>query len=147
MKYLLLLFSFQILNSQILQDPGLEGIFTDFIDEGKERGYDYTSKIYDNLVSIEYSDLVYPKLGQYTHYNKTIRVSPFLQIDTLVLKLVVFHELGHLIKETSYHSCFNCTDLMSERSGKNYFYYYRKEENYEKELDKLFKWLDGKQLY
>ena len=137
---LLLLLSVNTIAQVIYQDTVLTGYTLDFIEEATDRGYNISPQLYARLVSVELSPLTYPNLGLYTHYNKTIRISPYVLIDTTLVRLTIYHELGHVLKLGAPHSCNACSDIMSATQYKS-ICYYKNKATMKKELDKLFKWI------
>ncbi len=63
-------------------------------------------------------------------------------MDPTLLKLIMYHELAHVVKGDNSHSCLDCNDIMSALSSKGFSYYYQKGKM-EQEIDKLFEWLDN----
>lgn len=136
---LIILISINTFSQQVIQDIRLSGYLSDFMNEATNRGYNINKMIYSRLVSIEVSNLEYPNLGQYTAYNRTIRVSPYVLLDETLTRLTVYHELGHVLKLGAPHSCNACSDIMSAAQYKS-ICYYKDEKIMKMELDKLFKW-------
>lgn len=144
--FFLLLFSIFTLNAQdksLNYSVELEPYIIEFINEGLKRDVKVVDTIFsrlDNIVTT--SNLKYPQLGFYSAYNKTILISDFTQIDTLAIKVTLFHELGHVLLGIG-HSCKSCTDIMSQY-GPRSFSIYADKVLWSEELDKFYKLIKQK---
>lgn len=109
--------------SNVIMEDELTGLFREFILESQSRDYYIVYDLFQEVDSIMFDETIeYPKLGFYNNKTKTITLTPFLQTDKILLKLVLFHELGHaLLGEKFYlHSCSNCSHIMSQYMPENF---------------------------
>ena len=69
-------------------------------------------------------------------------LAPRLSGDSLKLKLTIYHEIGHIIKQSKYHVCYNCDEIMAEYSPKD-ISVYKDEDFWNKRLNEYFRWLNS----
>ena len=129
----------------LLVDPRIEPYMLQFVSQAKKRNKEYYfGTIINKVDSILINPKIqYPSLGYFDRVTKTINVPQFALVDTLILRQITFHELGHIMKDSGEHTCKICRDIMSEASPRS-FYTYAREDVWEYEVDKLFNWIrDG----
>lgn len=162
MRKLLLLLCFLVFSQQnfsqevdfnrqkasLTMDNTVIPIVEEFTQEGQERGFYlrfYLMERVDNIVFLkDFGTGTDPRLGTISADYRSIYLSPELQEQPLLLKVTVFHEIGHIIRFSGEHTCFNCYDIMSEYAPET-LEPYQNETFWEYKLDDYFDWLNGKQ--
>lgn len=123
--------------------PQLEPAVEQFVQDAKKRGYYVRTFLMEKVEAILFTDeLLYDdRLGVADLNTKIIWLSPLLTNYPSLLRVTVYHEIGHIIKDSGYHVCAMCTDIMSSTAPAD-FNIYDNKELLERELDKYFTWLN-----
>lgn len=141
-------FCFSQQKSSLVMSKEIVPIMEEFIKEGQDRGFYLRFFLMERIDSIVFSDFIFKKdderLGIFDMKNKMIMLSPNLLDNLLLLKLTIYHEIGHVIKFSGEHSCFNCYDIMSEYAPMDLRPYTSKTFMKYK-IDEYFQWLNKKQ--
>lgn len=127
----------------------LEPYVEEFIQEAENRGYYLRFFLMERVDYIR----VHPTLGMAPNDDRIgvvgidyrgFYVSLRILDDPMKLRLTVFHELGHLIKQSPDHTCDMCFDIMSGVSHPDKSVY-EDPEFWKIKLDDYFNWLDKNQ--
>lgn len=108
-------------------DYRLQEYVLEFIEEGDKRGFDarpyiklldsiYIKKDMDLLIMGKYK----PEYDGYT-LSGEVQINVYCTVDSLMLRWVVFHELGHACGYLG-HSCEACDNIMSKYPYKDFTY-------------------------
>lgn len=132
--------------SSLTMDNEVIPIVEEFIEEGQKRGFYLRFFLMEKIDEIffikEFGTGEDPRLGTVGNNYRSIYLSPKLKENPLLLKITVFHEIGHIIKFSGEHTCFNCHDIMSEYAPET-LEAYENEKFWQYKLDEYFKWLNG----
>lgn len=112
----------------------------EYIKECKSRGYDVTSRI-NRMEAIVFSDKVkLPALGLASFSGRFVYISIYAQIDKVILRHVIFHELTHAVFLVG-HCDTGCKEdnYMSAGTPDSYSMYYNKRKK-KKYITKSLKW-------
>lgn len=129
--------------SYLSMSPDVVPIVENFIKDGKERGFYLRHYLISKVDLIIFSDNLGRKLGVTDKFSKIIYLSPRITEDKILFKLTVYHEIGHLLKFTGEHSCFNCYDIMTEYAPLD-LSPYNDETFFKEKIDDYFEWLNNK---
>ena len=91
----------------------LHELVEEFISEAQSRGYDVREEISNSVTSINFEHVEFPAMGYYNPQNGAIRVADYLIVDKAVLRLTLFHEIGHALFCDGKHECIHCAHIMS----------------------------------
>tara|TARA_R110000851_G_scaffold57420_2_gene133761 strand:+ start:7115 stop:7582 length:468 start_codon:yes stop_codon:yes gene_type:complete len=109
----------------------LQPFVFDFIKEARKRGFDPLDRII-SLDSIKFKN-DNRTLGLYA--NNNVYINPFLNIDSHIIKVVVFHELFHAVYKMP-HCHKKCNHLMGAYKPENFtFSLYYNDEIWQTVLD------------
>ena len=130
-------------------DNSVIPIVEEFIEEGRKRGFYLRFFLMERIDHIVFlkdfgGTNEDPRLGIVSGDYRSIYLSPTLKENPLLLKITVFHEIGHIIKFSGEHTCFNCFNIMSEYAPET-LEPYRNEKFWQHKLDEYFRWLNGKE--
>ena len=128
-------------------DSRLEPYVEEFIEEGLERGFHlrgFLIKKVDFILVVESFSKVHlgEKIGGISPDRRSLYISSKILKDSVLTRVTLFHELGHIIKNTDLHSCYNCDDIMAEFAPEDLILY-RDEEFWDKIVDAYFKFLNN----
>lgn len=133
---------FNLPRNYIEISEALEPHVEEFIVEAQKRGF------YVRFYLMEKIDYIYlvdnmpkNKLGFVGEDKRGFYVSSSIDYSEIKLRLTVFHEIGHILKNTGYHSCFHCHDIMSENIP-NDLSKYEDTSFWKEKLDIYFEWLN-----
>ena len=70
----------------------------------------------DELKPNENGELI---LGVAKREQKGILISSAIKDSPLLVKIVLYHEIGHILKDSGKHSCGKCYDIMSSTMPDN----------------------------
>jgi hypothetical protein len=123
-----------------------EDILEEFVAEAKERGFYVRGYMMKRIDYIYYynedeSTLDDDILGITVDDYRGIYINSKLMEQRFLLKIVIFHEIGHALTRTAEHKCYHCGNIMSENALYD-LSYYGKDNNWEKALDIYFEWLN-----
>lgn len=144
---LILLHSFFIQSQEdyLAMSPEIEPIMEEYMKDAKDRGFYVRALVMERLDFIMFDDNLGvngdTRLGITSPSNKLILLSKTLLKDKMLLKVAVYHELGHLLKNTGVHPCNKCYHIMSAYAPSLILPYYN-EDFMKKRLDEYFKWLN-----
>lgn len=102
-----------------LVDEGMMPYLKEYIQDSESRGYMKKSELITKINYIFFNDALKPNesgeliLGLAQREQKGILISSEIKDTPLLVKLVLYHEIGHLLKDSGYHSCGKCYDIMS----------------------------------
>lgn len=124
--------------------PIFHSLLDEFIEESKKRGIMHLKdSIRKNVKLIIFTtELGYENdmLAESYIYQGKIHISYQIKDEPKVLRWALYHELGHVLKQTEEHTCHQCKDIMSEYIIKKDSRYNNKRV-WKKTLDNYFKWL------
>ena len=132
--------------NSLTMDSEVVPIVENFIKEGEKRGFYLRFLLMERIDNILFlKDLgtgVDTRLGTVSADYRSIYLASKLKEDKLLLKITIFHEIGHIIKFNGNHSCFNCYDIMSEYAPQD-LRAYESEAFMKHKLDEYFAWLNS----
>lgn len=135
---------FNLPRNYIEISEALEPYVEEFILEAQERGFYVRSYLMEKIDYIYLVDNIpNNKLGFVGEDKRGFYVSSSIDDSEMKLRLTVFHEIGHILKNTGEHSCFVCYDIMSEHNP-NDLSVYEDDLFWEEKLNNYFEWLNGK---
>lgn len=135
--------------SQVKVSESLNVHLEQFIIDASDRGYFLTGIIvndFENIVVVDdlrgYANNEF-LLGVTLLDYKTILIDSSLLADEKLLKLTLYHELGHALTKSDTHSCDTCFSIMSQFSPSDKgMLDYDDEIYWNKTLDDYFEWLN-----
>jgi len=116
-----------------------------FILDGKNRGFHLRGFLLNKIDYIYFNpSIMDPEvIGFVGNDKRGFYLAPRLREDSLKLKMTIYHEIGHIIKNTKHHVCFDCDEIMAEYSPKN-INLFRDAYFWNKKVDNYFNWLNEK---
>ena len=149
-------------NYRLIMDKDLEPYIEELVHEAESRGdHTFRQRIVREVKHIEYGAIVRETRDSATNQlliastkdkitglsNKETRkivINFEISQDTMLTKLTLWHEIGHLLKKDFHnlHTCVDCSDIMSEFFPSDLSEYYDKE-FLRKKLDDYFCYLKG----
>lgn len=149
---LLLLISFTSWSQNYISlSPEVEPIIEEFIEDAYDRGYFVRSYLYERIDAIVFNEMlsedIENRIGIVDESYRIIFLSTKIKDNSILLKLTVYHEIGHLLKgpENIKHPCINCSHIMAEYAPSDLLPYYNKD--YMKQrVDEYFDWLTSRGL-
>lgn len=146
---LILLFTYTTGFSQqryLTMSDELVPIIEEYIKDAEDRGFYIRYFLMRKLDLIDFDDTLGVgddnRIGITFPDSKVILLSTKLLKNRLLLKIAVYHELGHLLKNSGYHSCIQCYSIMSAYAPDTILPYYNKE-FFKKRIDEYFIWLNS----
>ena len=125
----------------------VEPILKEFILDGQKRGLNLTDEILDKIDLIVFDEGLSRKikdgkitLGLSIPSKKVILLNHIILRDQTKLRWTIYHEIGHMLSDSGFHSCDHCISIMSANRPRNLMYTY-KDKEYEVLLDEFFNWL------
>ena len=126
----------------------LEPYLREYITEGQKRGIhnieSWMMREVDKIYIVEnFSSFYKPNvLGVTLSGWRIIHINSACMNDILILKRTLYHELGHAVKKSSEHTCYQCSDIMGTKElQKDDLELIRNKESWNEEVDKYFQWL------
>lgn len=149
-------------NYRLVMDKDLEPYVEELVREAESRGHsNFRQQIVREVTRIEYGEIVRETRDSLTNQllvsssrdkitglsNKQTRkivINFHISHDTMLTKLTLWHEIGHLLKKDFHnlHTCVDCSDIMSEFFPADLSQYLN-EEFMKKRLDDFFCYLKG----
>lgn len=115
----------------------LHPLILEFVNEGLDRDLNLFGFIVENVDWIVLSNkLPKDQLGVLIREKRVILIKNGM--DVMSTRITLFHELGHLLTDAK-HTCYVCTDIMSEKALDPYYFYDK--EVYKIEMDKFFNYI------
>lgn len=132
-------------NKKLLIDNEIEPYIEQFVAEALDRGFYARFYLIENIDHIRFHNglIGTSVMGTVSADMRSIYLNPITLSDTLLLRTTIYHEIGHIIKKSGEHTCFNCYDIMSEHAPISNDVY-RDDEFWALRLDDYFKWLSEK---
>lgn len=102
-----------------LVDQELMPYLKEYIQDSEDHGYLSKRELITRVNFILFNDSLVPDengeviLGLTQRKTKGILLSSTIKDHPLIIKIVLYHELGHLLKDSGEHSCDKCYDIMS----------------------------------
>lgn len=99
-------------------DTIIEPIIEEFIHEASKRGFFVRSYLIQRVDLIVFYDnklscLEGGNLGITTKDYRRVYINESLADSPILLKVTVFHELGHALTKSGHHECYSCNNIMS----------------------------------
>ena len=155
--FILLLFIGQFCFSQVdfnrkdslSMDNEIVPYIEEFIEDAKVRGFYVRSFLiqridymyFDNSIGTSEGD---NRLGVVGLDKRGFYLSPRLRGNPIKLRLTIYHEIGHIIKQTGEHTCNSCYDIMSATASPD-LKAYTNHKFWNLKLDEYFEWLNKKE--
>lgn len=121
----------------------------EFIKDAKDRGFYVKSFLIERIDYMHFSDTLGVRktdnrLGQVGEDFRGFYLSPTLKGNPVKLRLTIYHEIGHVIKQSAYHSCGYCYDIMSGIAPID-LKPYLNDTFWALKVDEYFQWLNRKE--
>ena len=115
-----------------------------FIADGLDRGFYLRSFLINKIDYIYFNPTITDPevIGFVGEDKRGFYLAPRLRGDSLKLKLTIYHEIGHIIKNSGDHVCYDCNEIMAAYSPKD-ISVFENEEFWALKLDEYFQWLDS----
>ena len=130
-------------------DTEIDPYVEEFIKDAKDRGFYVRSFLVSRIDYMYFSDSLGVKLndtriGVVGADMRGFFLSPRLKGNPIKLRLTIYHEIGHIIKQNGKHTCeTSCYDIMSAIAPRD-LKPYLNDEFWALKVDEYFKWLNIK---
>lgn len=130
--------------SKLSMDTEVVPYIEQFIEDGLKRGFYLRSFLIERVDYIYFNPNINDPevIGFVGEDKRGFYLAPRLSGDSLKLKLTIYHEIGHIIKQSGSHVCYNCNEIMAEYSPKD-ISIFKDEEFWNERLDEYFRWLNS----
>jgi hypothetical protein len=123
--------------------------FEEFIEDARKRGFYVTSFLISRIDYIHFHDSLGTsegdnRIGIVGDDMRGFFLSPTLKGNPIKLRVTIYHEIGHIIKQSGTHTCDYCYDIMSGTAPRD-LSPYLKEEFWSLKVDEYFEWLNKKE--
>ena len=122
-------------------DKEIEYYVEDFIQEGEKRGFYLRFYLMERIDYMLFEETGEDIIGLVGEDKRGFYISPSVRETPIKLRLTVYHEIGHILKNSIYHSCDYCYDIMSSMAPLD-LNPLTKEVFWQEQLDEYFVWLN-----
>ena len=132
--------------SSLSMDNEIVPYVEEFLEAAQERGFYLRFYLMERIDYILFDDSIGTaegdnRIGVVGKDKRGFYLSPLLKGNPVKLRVTVYHEIGHIIKNSGIHTCGYCYDIMSETAPKD-LKPYLNNKFWNLKVDEYFKWLN-----
>ena len=135
--------------NSLSMDNEIVPYFEEFIEAARLRGFYVKSFLIERIDYMHFHDALGTaegdnRIGIVGDDKRGFFLSPRLKGNPIKLRVTIYHEIGHIIKQSGFHSCEYCYDIMSATAPKDLSPYLN-EKFWALKVDEYFEWLNKKE--